>query len=246
MTQIQVEPVTRAKSIAWLEPPSPQQTLRWAVEAFSPNLVMTSAFGLAGVALIHMLQTITHDVPIVFVDTGRLFVETLETRQRIEAAYGIQVLTYRPLLSVEGRAYPHNHNLCCALRKVEPMQRAIAELQPAAILNARARFQASSRRDLSVIEWDQAPVRINPLAHWSLQQIEQYVRRNKVPHNPLHDRGYPSVGCWPCTRPVAEGQDIRAGRWAGMEKVECGLWTHRVPDRAGSPNGNITPRREMT
>jgi len=202
------------------------------MDTFGSDLVMTSAFGLNGVALIHMLQGISQEVPIVFVDTGYLFEETLETKRQIVSTYGANVLTYRSPLSVEDQARQHGpdlptrqSDLCCALRKVEPMQRAMTEIRPAAVLNGRARFQASTRRALPIVEWEQTPVRINPLALWSPQQIEAYIRAHDVPHNPLHDRGYPSIGCQPCTRPVLKDEHIRAGRWAGLGKMECGLWT---------------------
>jgi phosphoadenosine phosphosulfate reductase len=224
---------------ARLEGLSPQQMLCWAVEAFSPNLVMTSAFGLNGVALIHMLQEVTSGVPIVFVDTGYLFDETLETKRRIEVAYGVRVLTFRPSTSTTVQVRQigpdlstHWPNLCCTLRKAEPLLRANAALKPAAVLNGRARFQSITRRNLPSVEWSETPVRINPLASWSHQQIKDYVRAHNVPYNPLHDQGYPSVGCWPCTRPVTDGEEVRAGRWAGLGKVECGLWTQSMD---GSP-----------
>jgi phosphoadenosine phosphosulfate reductase len=217
------------------------------VDTFGADLLMTSSFGLNGVALIQMLSAITRKIPIVFIDTGYLFPETLETKRRIVKEYGVQVLTYRP--GSNGRELPHpwgvtspnpsafpngqgsiltcirDADRCCAARKVEPMNRAMAELQPAAVVNARSRFQASTRKDLEVVEWDQTPIRINPLALWSQQQIEDYVRAHEIPYNPLFDRGYSSVGCWPCTRAVIEGEHARAGRWAGLAKVECGLWT---------------------
>ena len=208
---------------------SPEEIICWAVEQF-PSLVMTSAFGLNGVALIHMLQRVSRDVPIIFVDTGCLFEETLQTKRRIEAAYGVEVLTYTPraedLLPYQGCDFPGNApDLCCNLRKVEPMRRAMEELGPAAVLSARARFQSKTRRQLQIVEWERAPVRVNPLAHWSRQEIQDYVIVNQVPYNPLHDQGYPSIGCQPCTRPVGLGEDLRAGRWAGLNKTECGLWT---------------------
>jgi phosphoadenosine phosphosulfate reductase len=208
-----------------LERLTPQDVVKWAAEAFDSGLVMTSSFGLNGVALIHMLQTTGLDVPIVFVDTGHLFDETLETRLRIERAYGVRVVTYRPLPGTGVQPGRQGYTLCCALRKVEPMRRAMAELRPTAVLNARARFQASTRHHLPVVEWDQAPVRINPLARWSPDQVRAYVIEHDVPYNPLHDAGYPSIGCRPCTRPVEAGEDLRAGRWAGSGRVECGLWT---------------------
>lgn len=210
---------------------SPQQILRWAVDTYAEELVMTSAFGLNGVALIHMLQAITRSVTILFVDTGYHHPETLETSRQIEAKYGLKIRVLRPVLSIEEQAvrygpdlFEHAPDLCCALRKVEPMQRAIEQLRPKAVLNARSRFQARTRQDLPVVEWAKSPVRINPLAHWSYKQIEDYVRSNQAPYNPLHDQNVVSIGCWPCTRPVCPGEQLRAGRWAGRNKEECGLW----------------------
>ncbi len=211
---------------------SPQQILQWTVETYGQDLLMTSSFGLNGVALIHMLQEITRSFTILFIDTGYHFAETLETKQRIEARYGLKILVSSPQLSIEDQARLYGPNLferfpdvCCALRKVEPMRRALEKLQPKVVLNARSRFQAKTRQSLPVIEWTKSPVRINPLMLWSHQQIEEYVRSNQVPYNPLHDKGFPSIGCWPCTRPVRPGEHLRAGRWAGRNKVECGLWT---------------------
>lgn len=193
---------------------------------------MTTAFGLNGVALIHMLQEITRDLTILFIDTGYHFPETLETKERIEAKYGLKIKVLSPQLSIEQQArtstpdhFEKVPNLCCALRKVEPMQRALEQLRPQAILNARSRFQSKTRQNLPVVEGTRSPVRIHPLALWSLQQVVDYVRSNEVPYNPLHDRGYPSIGCWPCTRPIRPAEHIRAGRWAGKNVTECGLWT---------------------
>lgn len=216
----------------WLERQSPQQVVRWAVEVFGSGLVMTTSFGLNGVALIHMLQEVTKDVPLIFVDTGYLFEETLEVGRRIEATYKVKVLTWRPRLSIEAQARQHGPDLhacqpdlCCALRKVEPMRRAMAELGPIAVINGRARSQSNTRRNLPIVEWQQAPVRVNPLAFWTRRQVEDYVQAHQVPHNPLHEAGYLSIGCRPCTRPVHEDEHVRAGRWAGLGKAECGLWT---------------------
>jgi phosphoadenosine phosphosulfate reductase len=225
-------PAEQVQLNAWLEQQPPQQVVRWAVEAFGPGLVMTTSFGLNGVVLIHMLQEVTKSVPLVFVDTGYLFEETLETKRRVEAAYGLKVLTWRPRLSIEAQARQHGPNLhacqpdlCCALRKVEPMRRAMAALGPVAVMNGRARAQSDTRRNLPLVEWQQTPVRVNPLARWTRWQVEDYVQIHQVPYNPLHEAGYLSIGCRPCTRPVREGEGVRAGRWAGLDKAECGLWT---------------------
>jgi phosphoadenosine phosphosulfate reductase len=230
----------------WLERLTPQDIVHWAVEAFGPGLIMTSSFGLNGVALIHMLQAVRADVPVVFVDTGYLFDETLQTKRRIEAAYHVSVLTYRPRADEEAQPGYHGQTTCCNRRKVEPMRRALAELRPVAVLNARARFQARTRHDLPMVEWDQAPVRINPLAGWSLARLKAYVAEHNIPYNPLHDAGYPSIGCWPCTRPVQPGEDLRAGRWAGSGKVECGLWTQPgTAAGAGTAPGPVPAQQFM-
>ena len=217
---------------------SPRQIVRWAVDTFGERLVMTSAFGMNGVALIHMVyeefreRGLDMTIPILFVDTAYLFPETLETKRRIEAAYGCRVETYYPALGVAEQAARYgpdlpsrDPDLCCRLRKVEPMQRAIAEHRPAAILNGRARFQSSGRRTLPIVEWNYAPLRIHPLAYWSQEHVVDYVTSHHVPYNPLYDQGYPSIGCQPCTRPVIAGEPIRAGRWPDTKKSECGIWT---------------------
>jgi phosphoadenosine phosphosulfate reductase len=206
---------------------------------------MPSAFGMNGVALIHIVHEIARDanVPIIFVDTGYLFPETLETKRQIEATYGCQIVTYHPLLSVEeqtvqyGPSLPtRDPDLCCLLRKVEPMQRALIERQPAAILNGRACFQSPSRRTLKVVEWERDPIRIHPLVYWTEKQIVDFIKSHHIPYNPLHDRGYRSIGCQPCTRPVTPGEHIRAGRWPGTNKSECGLWTTTyTSERYGVP-----------
>jgi phosphoadenosine phosphosulfate reductase len=216
----------------WFEYLPPYEIIQWAVDTFGDRLMMTSAFGLNGVALIHMLQKVTLDVPIVFVDTGYLFAETLETKRRVARAYGVKVLTYRPQLSIEEQALRYGQDLptrqpdlCCALRKVAPMQRAMEALKPVAVLNSRARFQSPSRDALPVVEWERMPIRINPFALCALEQIEAYVKSHHVPYNPMHDMGYPSIGCRPCTRPVVTGEPVRSGRWQAHAKLECGLWT---------------------
>ena len=217
-----------------LEHWSPHQISRWAINNYGQDLLMTTSFGLNGVALVHMLQEITPGVTILFIDTGFHFPETLKTKQRIEAKYGLKIQVLSPQLSIKDQAqmygldlFEHSPDLCCALRKVEPMQRALERLQPKAILNARPRFQTKTRQDLPIIEWTMSPMRIHPLAGWPHQQIEDYVRSNGVPYNPLHDRDYPSIDCWPCTRPLRPGEHSRAGRWVGRDRGECGLWaTH--------------------
>jgi phosphoadenosine phosphosulfate reductase len=195
---------------------------------------MTSAFGLNGVALIHMLGE--RQVPILFVNTGLMFPETLELRDKV--ARERLVLTYLPeeypfpcagldLSKMEPCAAMDNGSVarCCGARKLAPMRKALKEFAPDAVITPRGRFQSVTRQGLCLVERDRYPVRVNPLAHWSQEQVEQYIRDHGVAYNPLYDQGYYSVGCWPCTRAVENGEDVRAGRWDKLGRVECGLWT---------------------
>ena len=204
----------------------------WALDQFEQP-VMTSAFGLSGMVLIHILKEMGHNVPVVFVDTGLMFDETLAMRHQV-AAEGVEVVTFVPQayplpcdVMKDGRCLSVDEEriaACCEARRIQPMRRALALLRPDAILTARGRFQAVTRHRLPFFEGTRSPPRVNPLASWTQEQIEQYIKNHSVPHNPLHDDGYYSVGCWPCTRPVEDGEDVRAGRWDRLGKVECGIW----------------------
>lgn len=194
----------------------------WAAVKSAGRLAMTSAFGLNGVALIHLVYEMCQlRVPVLFVNTGHLFPETLSTRDRLRERYGLEIIE----IEAKGKRLPDPpHPQCCELRKVQPMRRLLEKVQPAALLTGRGRFQATTRRTLAPIEWEMSPIRINPLVHWSQAQVENYVRAHDIPYNPLYDQGYYSIGCQPCTRPVEPGEDVRAGRWDGLGRVECGLW----------------------
>lgn len=194
---------------------------------------MTSAFGLNGMVLIDLLREMGRSVPVLFVDTGYMFPETLDLRGQV-AAMGVDVVTYTPKSFPEPCDEPSEDGECaderrvadcCAARKIEPMRRALSALGPGAIFTPRGRFQDVTRRKLPFYESDRSPPRVNPLVYWDQEQVEEYVRQANVPHNPLYYDGYYSVGCWPCTRPVEEGEDVRAGRWDGLGRVECGMWT---------------------
>ena len=199
---------------------SAESLILWAAAEYK-TLAMTSAFGLSGVVLIDLVQNLHLRVPVLFVDTGFMFPETLATRDRLLAFYpDLQVITLHPGENAPEPMTAH----CCEERKVQPMRRALAVLRPDALLSARGRFQAVTRRDLAPVERDRVPVRVNPLVSWTSSQIEEYAHEAELPYNPLYDQGYYSVGCKPCTRAVRAGEDVRAGRWDGLGKVECGLW----------------------
>jgi phosphoadenosine phosphosulfate reductase len=214
-----------------LELAKPEQILRWAVETYYPRLTMATAFGPEGCAILEMLSRIEPRVRVFNLDTGYQFAETLHLRDRIAARYGIEVELVRADQSVAeyeaangGPVYAREPDRCCSDRKIVPLRRAIKGYD-AWISSIRA-DQSSHRAQALAVGWDAkfGLAKINPLLRWSHRDVWAYVVANDVPYNPLHDHGYPSIGCWPCTRAVSIGEtDERAGRWAGQAKTECGL-----------------------
>jgi phosphoadenosine phosphosulfate reductase len=222
-----------------LENSSPQEVLAWAVESFHPRLTMATAFGAEGCCLIHMLAEIEPSVHIFNLDTGYQFPETLELRERIKERYGILVELVRPESTVAeyeadhgGPLYGIRPDQCCHDRKILPLRRTLAGRD--AWISAIRRDQTSHRAAAGVVQWDAKfnLVKVNPLLSWTKEQVWAFVAKHEIPYNRLHDEGYPSIGCWPCTQPVREGEDDRAGRWAGTLKKECGL--HVIEHEEGS------------
>ncbi|NGQ94470.1 phosphoadenylyl-sulfate reductase [Brevibacillus sp. SYP-B805] len=213
-----------------LESKSPEEVLSWAAERFGTEMILASSFGAEDVVLIDMLQKVAPGTPVFYLDTNLHFPETEETRERLAKRYGISFLRVTPRLTLREQAERYGEKLwevdptlCCNLRKVEPL----AGLLPAyrAWITGIRREQAPTRARVQKIEWDPKfnLVKFNPLAAWKWEEVWQYIRAHDVPYNPLHDRHYPSIGCSVCTRPVNPGEDLRAGRWAGFAKTECGL-----------------------
>jgi phosphoadenosine phosphosulfate reductase len=214
----------------FLQGASPQKILRWAVAEFHPRLTMATAFGAEGCCLIHMLAEIEPGVRIFNLDTGYQFAETLELRERIRQRYGIEVELVRPDLTVAeyeamhgGPLYRSRPDQCCHDRKIVPLRRALAGSE--AWISAIRRDQTADRALAEVVQWDArfALVKVNPLLRWTQRDVWKFITDHDIPYNPLHDEGYPSIGCWPCTRPVAAGEGERDGRWAETAKKECGL-----------------------
>jgi phosphoadenosine phosphosulfate reductase len=218
---------------------TPQDILRWSVESFFPRLTMATAFGAEGCCLIHMLAEIEPRIHIFNLETGYQFPETLELRERIKQRYGIEVAYVRPEQNVAeyeeehgGPLYDIRPDQCCHDRKIVPLRQA-AEGNDAWI-SAIRKDQTQDRAQAGVVQWDAkfGLVKVNPLLGWTKRDVWGFVWKNRVPYNPLHDKSYPSIGCWPCTRAVGEGEDERAGRWAGKVKKECGL--HVIEHQGGS------------
>ena len=209
---------------------SPEVILRWAVETYAPRLAMATAFGPEGCLLLSMLAGIDPNTYVFNLDTGYQFQETLATGDRIAREYGITIDYQRPELSVEQFEKAHPHPLyrsdpgrCCHERKIKVFYRAIQGFD--AWISGIRRDQSSHRATTPIVGWDRrfGLVKISPLANWSRGDVWERITRDVVPYNPLHDRGYPTVGCWPCTQPTEEGEGERAGRWKGTDKTECGL-----------------------
>ncbi|HEV3164314.1 MAG TPA: phosphoadenylyl-sulfate reductase [Isosphaeraceae bacterium] len=224
-------PVDLAEASRKLSEGTPWDILRWAVEIYHPRLTMATAFGPEGCAILHMLAHIEPKVRVFNLDTGYQFPETLELRDRIAERYGIEVELIRPDTTVPeyeakhgGPLYGTNPDRCCHDRKILPLRRAVEGYD--AWISAIRADQSAHRARADVIGWDEkfGLVKVNPLLRWTKRDVWAFIVTNNVPYNPLHDQGYPSIGCWPCTRAVSVTEtDDRAGRWAGQAKTECGL-----------------------
>jgi phosphoadenosine phosphosulfate reductase len=209
---------------------SPREILAWAFEAFGNRVAISSAFGVEGMVVIDIASRLGRDFRLFTIDTEFLFFETYALMDRISEKYGIEIEKVYSVLSPEeqkqthgGALWSRDPDLCCNLRKVEPLRRKLAELE--AWITSIRRDQTSTRASAGKIEWDAkfGLVKINPIADWTSKQVWRYIQDHDVPYNSLHDQSYPSIGCTHCTRAVRPGEDARAGRWAGLAKTECGL-----------------------
>lgn len=219
------------------ESASPQEILGWADDRFGTNLALMSSFGLEDVALFDMFWRINPNARIMTLDTLRLPTETYTVMDRVRARYETKIEAFTPDLDavsemVRERGYNlfymsvENRKLCCQIRKVNPLNQALSSV--GAWITGLRRDQGMARGNTDIIQWDGAHenYKINPLANWTFEQVREYVVANNVPYNELHDKGYPSIGCAPCTRSIQPGEDLRAGRWwweADPDAKECGL-----------------------
>ncbi len=233
--------------LAWeaehLDGARPQEILEWAVETYGEGLALSASFGgPEGMALIDMISKITDEVTILTIDTGFLFKETHEFREEVMRRYRLPLEVLRPELSVEEQVERYGErmrtcspDLCCQVRKIEPLERALKGYE--AWMTGIRREQTPQRASTRVVAWEgrYATAKIAPLAGWGAEQVWGYVEENEVPVNPLLKRGYKSIGCEPQTRPVSPEEEARAGRWSGTEKTECGL--HWVAGR-GTKHAN--------
>jgi phosophoadenylyl-sulfate reductase (thioredoxin) len=229
--QLEYSPLKRIEAMAVrLEEASPQEVLLEAFNEFGDGVAIATGFGAEGAALIDMAVKINPQPNIFFLDTGFLFPETYELRRRMEDRYGIEIRAVQTAITPEiqdelfgPRLWSRDPDLCCRLRKLEPLKEALKGLD--AWVTAIRRDQTPARATARAVEWDYRwqLMKINPLVRWTKREVWNYIAKYDVPYNLLHDAGYPSIGCTHCTRAVRDGESERAGRWAGQAKTECGL-----------------------
>ena len=202
------------------ETADPQDVIRWTVEQFGDEVIVAASFEDA--VLPHLAVSVKPDIEVLFLDTQYHFAETLWFVEEVRKAFNVNLVTTSPEVEPDNR-WKIDVNDCCRVRKVEPLNRALAGKR--AWITGLKRVDSPTRADAPIVSWD-APrqmVKVNPLATWTAEDLATYALVHELPTNPLQERGYPSIGCWPCTKPVAPGEDPRAGRWAGSAKTECGL-----------------------
>lgn len=202
-----------------------------AIEEFGGRIALVSSFGAEAAALLHVVAKIDRSTPVIFLDTGKHFAQTMSYREDLARALGLtDVRDIRPPADETGRADPkgdlwrRDNDACCALRKVRPLAGALAGFD--AWFTGRKRVHGALRAFLPVVEASAPHIKINPLARWTGEDVEAYAAKHDLPPHPLVEQGFRSIGCWPCTAPVATGDDPRAGRWRGLQKTECGI--HRA------------------
>ncbi|MDQ7056071.1 MAG: phosphoadenylyl-sulfate reductase [Persephonella sp.] len=211
-----------------------QELLKWVYENFS-NVGFTSSFSAEDVSIIHMIKNIKPDALIIFIDTDYHFIETYQLVERIKKEWNINLKVIKPEITVEEqinlygeKLYERDPDKCCQIRKVKPLKRALEGLD--VWITGMRRDQSPTRANIGKVEIHRLPsgreiLKVNPVADWKRKDVWNYVYQHNLPYNPLYDKSYLSIGCAPCTRPVKEGEDERAGRWAGKGKLECGLHT---------------------
>ena len=221
-----------AAESARLETATPDEIIAWAHERFAPGLAMGTAFGPEGCLILSILARVAPETYVFNLETGYQFQQTLDLRDRIAEKYGIEVDMLTPEHSVPeyealhgGPLYKTNPDQCCHDRKIKVLER--AAIGRTAWMSGIRRDQSPVRAKQPIVAWDRKfhLVKISPLANSTKSEVWSRILKEGVPYNPLHDQGYPSIGCWPCTQKAEAGADERSGRWAGINKTECGLHT---------------------
>jgi phosphoadenosine phosphosulfate reductase len=233
MTVVDLDRREALKEIATIAGPElelapAEAIIEWAVTTFGDRFCVASSMGDA--VLAHLASTVAPGIDVIFLDTGYHFAETIGTRDAVAATLPVTVVTIGPEQSVREQdeeygadLWARNPDLCCAMRKVQPLKNGLADYD--AWASGLRREETHNRVITPVVGWDESKgkVKVSPLARWTNDEVDRYIEDNGVLVNPLQYDGYPSIGCWPCTRRVAPGSDARSGRWAGTSKTECGI-----------------------
>lgn len=222
----------------------PRTVLEAAFETFGAKLALVSSFGAESAVLLDVAAKVDRSIPVLFLDTGMLFAQTLDYRRNLAVGLGLRdVRDLRPLyndLAVtdpEAKLWQADTDACCHVRKVLPLERALEGF--GAWITGRKRFHGGDRISLPVVEHAGDHVKFNPLANWTRADLEAYMIEHELPPHPLVEQGFPSIGCWPCTQPVEQGEGVRAGRWKGSDKTECGIHLARAPGATPNVGGDI-------
>lgn len=222
----------------------PRTILEAAFESFGDKLALVSSFGAESAVLLDLAAKVNPAIPVLFLDTGMLFGQTLDYRKNLTARLGLTDVrdlrpAYQDLATADPQAklWQSDTDACCHVRKVLPLDRALEGFE--AWITGRKRFHGGDRLSLPVVETTDAHVKFNPLANWTKQDLDAYMVEHELPAHPLVEQGFASVGCWPCTQPVEEGEDVRAGRWKGLDKTECGIHLARAPGAVANVGGDI-------
>jgi phosphoadenosine phosphosulfate reductase len=237
-------PTLAARLDAELRHAHPRTILEEAVETFGDRLALVSSFGAESAVLLDLVAKVRPEIPVLFLDTGMLFGQTLDYRRSLAAQLGLKdVRDLRPhyqdlaVVDPEAKLWQTDTDACCHLRKVVPLELALEDFD--AWITGRKRFHGGDRLSLPVVEQSGRHIKFNPLANWTKADLEAYAAENGLPPHPLVAQGFPSIGCWPCTQPAEDSEDVRAGRWAGSQKTECGIHLARAPGAVANPGGDI-------
>lgn len=222
----------------------PRTILEAAFEAFGDKLALVSSFGAESAVLLDLAAKVNPAIPVLFLDTGMLFGQTLDYRKTLAARLGLTDVrdlrpAYQDLATTDPQAklWQTDTDACCHIRKVLPLDRALEGFD--AWITGRKRFHGGDRLSLPVVETADDHVKFNPLANWTKADLDAYLVEHDLPAHPLVEQGFPSIGCWPCTSPVEDGEDVRAGRWKGLDKTECGIHVARAPGAVANVGGDI-------
>ncbi len=222
------------KMVRSFEDASPQEVLSWASETYGDKLAIVTSFQITGIVTLHMMRSIAPRTPVLTLDTGLLFPETRDLIDRLESQFGLDLRRIKPRQTPDQQArdygdrlWERNPDRCCHIRKTIPLRDALVGFD--AWLTGLRRDQSANRAETPIIIRDARSglIKIAPFAHWSEDRLWQYIRDHDLTYNPLHDTGYPSIGCWTCTKAISVDEDRRSGRWANRSKTECGI--HNEP-----------------